>query len=94
MAKKGTRYKPEQIVRILRHVLELTAGGLTVELACKQLGISTASYYKWRNAYAGMTESAAKDLTALRRENARLKRLVADQALKVQILEDGLQGKF
>ena len=94
MAKKGTRYTPEQIVRLLRESLELQAGGLTIEQACKELDISPAAYYKWRNRYAGMDESAAKDLTELKRENARLRRLIADQALRMQILEDGLKGKF
>ena len=94
MARKGTRYTDEQIVKLLREADELLDRGLKVHEVCKQVDISLAAYYRWRNRYAGMTQRAAKDLTELRRENARLKRLVADQALRMQILEDGLKGKF
>jgi transposase-like protein len=94
MARKGARYAPEQIVRILSQANVMLERGLTIEQACKELGISPASYYKWRGQYAGITQQAAKDLSKLKRENARLKQLVADQALRMQILEDGLRGKF
>jgi transposase-like protein len=94
VARKGTRYSDEQIVKLLREADQLLDRGMKVAEVCKQIDISLAAYYKWRNRYAGMTQQAAKDLTELRRENARLKRLVADQALRMQILEDGLRGKF
>jgi len=94
MAKKGSRYSAEQVVRLLRQADVMLDRGLTIEQVCKQLDISTASYYKWRNQYAGMTQKAAKDLSKLKRENAHLRDLVADQALRLRILEDGLKGKF
>jgi transposase-like protein len=55
---------------------------------CKQLGISEQTYYRWRQKYGGMAPDVAKQLKALEKENARLKRVVADQALDMQILKE------
>ena len=62
--------------------------GLKVPEVCKQLGISEQTYYRWRQKYGGMAPDVAKQLKALEKENARLKRLVADQALDIQILKE------
>jgi transposase-like protein len=55
---------------------------------CRQLGISEQTYYRWRQKYGGMAPDMAKQLKALEKENGRLKRLVADQALDIQILKE------
>jgi transposase len=62
--------------------------GLKVPAVCKQLGISEQTYYRWRQKYGGMDPQMAKQLKELEKENTRLKKLVADQALDIQILKE------
>jgi transposase-like protein len=82
------RHSPEQIVAMLRQAdVELGKGRKVPEL-CKQLGISEQTYYRWRQKYGGMDPLMAKQLKEMEKENARLKRLVADQALDIQILKE------
>ena len=94
MAKKGTKYRTEQIVRLLKEAEALRANGQSVADVCRTLNISEASYYKWRNRYAGIDVDEAVELGELRRQNAQLKKLVADQALDLSILKEALKGKF
>ena len=82
------RHTPEQIVSKLRQADVGLGKGLRVPQVCKQLGISEQTYYRWRQKYGGMAPEMAKQLKALEKENARLKRLVADQALDIQILKE------
>jgi putative transposase len=82
------RYSPEQIVGKLREADVQLGKGLKVPEVCKQLGISEQTYYRWRQKYGGMAPALAKQMKALEKENARLKRLVADQALDIQILKE------
>jgi putative transposase len=82
------RYSPEQIVGMLRQADVGLGKGLKVPEVCKQLGISEQTYYRWRQKYGGMSPELAKQLKALEKENDRLKRLVADQALDIQILKE------
>jgi transposase-like protein len=82
------RHSPEQIVGKLRQADVGLGKGLKVPQVCKQLGISEQTYYRWRQKYGGMAPAVAKQLKALEKENARLKRLVADQALDIQILKE------
>lgn len=82
------RYNPEQIVAMLRQADVGLGKGLRVPEVCKQLGISEQTYYRWRQKYGGMAPEVAKQLKALDKENARLKRVVADQALDMQILRE------
>jgi putative transposase len=91
---RGKKRPVEQIVRLLREVQILVGAGRTVEQACRDQGISVHSYYTWRNRYAGMTTSEAVDAAQLRGENARLKKLVAEQALDMAILKEALKGKW
>lgn len=88
------RRTPEQIIRLLRQSEVLLGQGMTIDLMCRELGISDASYYKWRKEYGGMDMSQAKKLKALEQENNRLKRVVADLSLDNQILKDVASGKF
>jgi putative transposase len=87
-------HSPEDIVRLLRRFDELLGKGMTVELACRELGVSTAPYYKWRQRYDGMSVDDAKELKELRTENAKLKRLVADSELEKLMLKEIAKGKF
>ena len=87
-------FKPEQIINMLREAEIKLAGGKKIGEVCRELGISEQSYYRWRKEYGGMRVSQAKKLKDLERENARLKRLVADQALDKAILEEALRGNF
>ena len=87
-------HSPEDIVRLLQRFDELLGKGMTVELACRELGVSTASYYKWRQRYDGMSVDDAKELKELRLENAKLKRLVADSELEKLMLKEIAKGKF
>ncbi len=87
-------FKPEQIIHLLREAEIKLAGGKKMGEVCRELAISEQSYYRWRKEYGGMQVSQAKKLKDLERENARLKRLVADQALDKAILEEALRGNY
>ncbi len=82
------RHSAEQIVAKLRQADVGLGKGLKVPQVCKKLGISEQTYYRWRQKYGGMSPQLAKQLRALEKENGRLKRLVADQALDIQILKE------
>jgi len=82
------RYSAEQIVAMLRQADVELSKGLQVPEVCKQLGISEQTYDRWRQKYGGMAPEVARQLKVLEKENARLKRLVADQALDIQILKE------
>lgn len=88
------RHKPDQIIRKLRQAEVLSGQGKSVEELCRELGVSDATYYKWRKEYGGMGVSQAKRLKELEAENARLKRVVADLTLDKQILKDAAEGNF
>ena len=92
MAKK--RYTAEQIVARLREAeVELSKGQTTAQV-CKKLGVSEQTYYRWRREYGGLRLEQAKRLKVLERENARLKKLVADQAIDIAILKEVSTGKY
>ena len=84
---RRSRFSEEQIVRVLK---EQEAGAATAEL-CRRHGISEQTFYRWKQEYGGLDGSEAKRLKALEEENARLKRLVAEQALDNQMLKDLLR---
>jgi len=82
------RHSAEQVVVKLRQADVALGKGMRVPEVCKELCISEQTYYRWRQKYGGMAPEVAKQVKALERENARLKRLVADQALDMQILKE------
>lgn len=90
----GKRFGAEQIVSKLRQIEILIGQGKTAALACKDAGVSEQSYYRWRKEYGGLEIDQAKRMKELERENARLKRLVADLALEKQVLSDIASGNF
>ena len=94
MEMKGTRYTAEQIIVHLREVEVLCSQGKTIGEAVRRIGVTEQTYYRWRKQYGGMNSSDAKRLKELEKENARLKRLVADLSLDNAILKDVSEGKF
>jgi transposase-like protein len=88
------RHTAEQIVRKLHEADEKLAPGASVPEVTKQLGISVATFHRWRNQYGGMNSSEAKRLKELEKENACLKKLVAEQALDIDILKEVSRKNF
>jgi len=91
---KRRHHSPEQIVRKLREADRLLGEGTPSVEVCKHLEVTEATYYWWRNQYGGMKADDAKRLKELEKENARLKRLVADQALDIDMLKEVNRGNF
>jgi transposase-like protein len=88
------RHSAEQIVALLRQADVSLGKNQKVPEVCKQLGISEQTYYRWRTKYGGMDPQMAKQLQELQKENARLKRLVADQVLDNQILREAARPNW
>ena len=88
------RYKPEQIVTVLRQIEVAGGNGKSTPQAYKEAGIHTQTYYRWRKEYGGLKVEQAKRLKALEKENTRLKRLVAELSLEKQVLQDVAGGNF
>ena len=88
------RHTPEQIVRNLRQVDTQLAAGTPLPEVARQLGISEATFHRWRNQYGGMKADAMKRLKELEQENARLKSIVAEQAVDISILKEVSRGNF
>ena len=88
------RHSPEQIVKKLQRADELKAEGKSTEDACRELGISTASYYGWRKEFRGLQVDQAKRFKELEKENARLKKLLAEKELDNSILKEALSGNL
>ena len=91
---KKTQHTPEQIISKLRQVEVLTAQGATVAEAVKQVGVTEQTYYRWKKQYGGMDKDQFKRLKELEKENARLKKLLAEQALDLDILKEVARGNF
>jgi putative transposase len=92
MARKG--HKPEEIVAKLRQVDVLTSQGQAVADAIRSIGVSEATYYRWRQEFGGLKADQVKRLKDLEAENARLRRAVADLTLDKQILAEAARGNF
>ena len=86
------RYAPEHIISKLREAEVLLSQGRSVSQASKQLGVSDQTYYRWRREYGGMQTSQVRKFKDLEKENARLKRLVADLSLDNVILKEAISG--
>jgi transposase-like protein len=88
------RYSAEQIITKLREAeVELAKGQKTAEV-CRKIGVSEQTYYRWRREYGGLRVDQAKRLKQLEKENARLKKVVADQAVDIAILKEVSEGNF
>ena len=88
------RHTPEQIIRKLREAERMLGEGRTIPEAAKELGIGEQTYHRWRNQYGGMKADDAKRLRELERESARLKAIVADQALENRVLKEIAKGNW
>lgn len=87
-------FTPEQIVAKLRQVEVLLSQGKTVPLACKEADIVDQTFYRWRKEYGGLQVEQAKKLKDLQKENAQLRRAIADLTVEKQILKDVAEGNF
>ena len=92
MGKKA--HSSEEIIAKLRQAEVLLHGGKVISEICREIGITDGTYYKWRKEYGGMKVDQARRLKELERENARLKRAVADLTLDKLILQDVASGKL
>lgn len=81
---KGKRYTEEQVIRILKEV----ESGKSVKKVCRDQGVSEQTVYRWRNKYGGMEVPEVRRLKELEEENRRLKGIVADQAIDIQLLKE------
>ena len=91
---KQKRHTVDQIIAKLRRADVLLGQGKKVPEICKQLDIAEQTYYRWRQKYGGMQPEMAKTLKALQKENARLKKMVAEQALDMEILKEAAKGNW
>jgi transposase-like protein len=92
MPRKG--FTPEQIISRLRTAEVELSQGKTVAQVCKKIGVTEQTYYRWRKEYGGMRTEQVKRLKDLEKENARLKKLVADLSLDNEILKEVASGNF
>ena len=91
---KGRRHSPEQIVRKLREADRLLAEGTDLEDVCRHLEVSVQTYQRWRVQYKAMRPEDVVRLKQLEKENARLKRMLAEQALDIDMLREVSRGNF
>ena len=90
MGSKGTRYKEDQIIRILKEV----EGGVSIAEVCRKYGVSEQTVYRWRSKYGGLDTSELQRLRELENENSRLKKIVAQQVLDIDALKELLTKKW
>lgn len=88
------RHTPEQTIRKLREAEKLQADGATIAEIAKQLGVSENTFHRWRNQYGGLKADDAKRLRQLEKENARLKKIVANHALDIDALREVSKGNW
>lgn len=90
----GKRYTPEDVIRKLREADVLLSQGVTVAEVVRRLGVNKVTYYRWRKEFGGMKADQARRLKDLERENARLKKLVADLSLDNAVLKEAASGNW
>jgi len=87
---KKSKYNDNQILSILKQ----NETGLGVSDLCREHGMSSATFYKWRAKYGGMDASLMKEIKELRTENARLKKMYAEERIKAELRQEALEGKL
>lgn len=92
MARK--KYDASQIIKHLRTIEVLLGKGATAAVACREAGITEQTYYRWRKEYGGMQVSQAKRMKDIEKENARLRKAVAELTLDKLILKEAAEGNF
>jgi transposase-like protein len=85
------RFTPEQIVSKLRQADVELGKGLTVPEVCRKIEISQQTYYRWRQKYGGMSPTLIKELKTLQKENQRLRKIVADQRIDMEIIKEAIE---
>jgi transposase-like protein len=88
------KHTAEQIIGKLREAEVLQAKGMSIEEVMRQLGVSDATYYKWRKEYGGLRVDQAKRLKELEQENGRLRKVVSDLSIDNAILKEAARGNF
>ena len=91
---KRIRHTAEQIIRKLKTAEQLTAQGKTVADVCRAIEVTQSTYHRWKQQYGGMQAEEAKRLTQLEKENARLKKLLAEAELEKAMLKELAEGNF
>lgn len=91
---KRKRHTPDEIIRKLREAEAQISAGKRIADVCKKLGVSENTFHRWRARYGGMRAPEAKRLRELEKENSRLKKIVADQAVDISILREVAKGNF
>ena len=94
MSNSRKRHTPEQVVRKLGQAARMLADGSDIAGVCRELGISEQTYYRWRNQYGGLKADDAKRLRELEKQNATLKRLLAEAELEKAALKELAEGNF
>jgi len=85
------RYKPEQIVAKLRQADVELGKGMTVKEVCRRIEVTEQTYYRWRQKYGGMSPELIKELRTLQRDNQRLRKIIADQRIDMEILKEAIE---
>ena len=85
------RFTPDQIVSKLRQADVELGKGLTVPEVCRKIEISQQTYYRWSQKYGGMSPTLIKELKALQKENQRLRKIVADQRIDMEIIKEAIE---
>ena len=85
------RFRPEQIVSKLREADVELGKGLTVKEVCRKIEVTDQTYYRWRQKYGGMSPSLIKDLKTLQKENQRLRKIIADQRIDMEIMKEAIE---
>ena len=94
MARKGRRHSPDRIIRKLAEGHRLFAGGREFDGVCGHLGVAESTWHRWLSQYGGMKAGDAKRLKELEAEGARLEKLIANQALDIDMLRELAEGDF
>ena len=88
------KHKPEEIIGKLREVEIVLAQGASTAEACRRIGVSEQTYYRWRKEYGGLKTDQARRMKDLEKENARLRRAISDLTLDKLILQEAAKGNF
>ncbi len=85
------KYRPEQIVQKLRQADVELGKGLSVKEVCRKIEVSQQTYYRWRQRYGGMSPEMIKELRALQKQNQRLRKIIADQRIDMEIMKEAIE---
>ena len=88
------KHKPEEIIGKLREVEIVLAQGVSTAEACRRIGVSEQTYYRWRKEYGGLKTDQARRMKDLEKENQRLRRAISDLTLDKLILQEAARGNF